>query len=297
MIALLAAAEILVGVTGYGSSPEFRELQTNDACNLWVQWEKSANLLPAHLGEDWCAWAKANRVRVMTIYGDQNGPRTKELRDFWGDLYLGNNIGEYASFDRIGGKCRCCLENALGEAALMTGYERNCDVVTMAAFAPMYMRYVAEPQEFFNGRTYSSAWPGSMIWFDGLRAFGRTSYWVQKLFANNRPDVLVPFAQDVPRSREGLYTVCGLDRAKNELVVKVVNPVGARPLTLEFAAALPPGTVRVETLANNDLFAENTLEAPTKVVPIARNVGYAGGSLLQLDLSEFSLTVIRIPLR
>ena len=98
MIALLAAAEILVGVTGYGKSPEFRELQTNDACNLWVQWEKSAYLLPGHLGDDWCAWAKTNGVRVMTIYGDQDGARTKELRDFWGPNYLGNNIGEYAGF-------------------------------------------------------------------------------------------------------------------------------------------------------------------------------------------------------
>ena len=98
MIALLAAAEILVGVTGYGDSPEYRELRTNDECNLWVQWADSAKLLPGHLGEDWCAWAKTNGVRVMTIYGDQNGARTKELREFWGDRYLGNNIGEYAGF-------------------------------------------------------------------------------------------------------------------------------------------------------------------------------------------------------
>lgn len=98
MTAFILAAEILVGVTGYEKSPEYRELMTNDECNLWVQWERAENLLPDCLGEDWCAWAKQNRIRVMTIYGQQDGPLTKKLRDYWGDLYLGNNLGEYAGF-------------------------------------------------------------------------------------------------------------------------------------------------------------------------------------------------------
>lgn len=96
--ACLAAAEILVGVTGYGDSPERRDLMTDGGLNLWVQWEKSENLLPEKLEPDWIAWAKTNRVHVMTIYGQQDAARTKALRDFWGDLYLGNNLGEYAGF-------------------------------------------------------------------------------------------------------------------------------------------------------------------------------------------------------
>lgn len=96
---ILLASEILVGVTGYGKSPEYRELMTNDECNLWVQWAHPEYLLPGnHLDDEWIAWAKTNRVHVMTIYGNQTGARTKELREFWGDLYLGNNIGEYAGF-------------------------------------------------------------------------------------------------------------------------------------------------------------------------------------------------------
>lgn len=89
---------ILVGVTGYGESPEYRELMTNDECNLWVQWAKSENLLPEKLGRDWFDWAKTNDIHVMTIYGNQTPARTKELREVWGSLYLGNNIGEYAGF-------------------------------------------------------------------------------------------------------------------------------------------------------------------------------------------------------
>ena len=98
MTNLLLAAQILVGVTGYGNSPERFELQTNDQCNLWIQWEHSGNLLPKNLGQEWFDWAKSNRVHVMTIYGGNNPAMIKQLREVWGDLYLGNNIGEYAGF-------------------------------------------------------------------------------------------------------------------------------------------------------------------------------------------------------
>ena len=101
MLAALLAAEILVGVTGYGESPEFGEVVTNGECNLFVQWSRSENLIPGEsrlMDAALFEKAKANHVRVMTIYGNQDGRKTKALKAAWGDLYLGNNIGEYAGF-------------------------------------------------------------------------------------------------------------------------------------------------------------------------------------------------------
>ena len=101
MTGALLAVEILVGVTGYGDSPEFAEVVTNGECNLFVQWARSENLIPGRsniLTGELYRKAKEANVRVMTIYGDQNGERTKALKAAWGDLYLGNNIGEYAGF-------------------------------------------------------------------------------------------------------------------------------------------------------------------------------------------------------
>ena len=93
-----AEGEIIVGITGYGDSREQRdEIMTNGMCNLYVQWGHSSRLMPDNLGP-WYDWAKKNRVRVMTIYGHQGGKDTKRLKEVWGDLYLGNNIGEYAGF-------------------------------------------------------------------------------------------------------------------------------------------------------------------------------------------------------
>ena len=99
--ALLLATQILVGVTGYGDSPEFAEVVTNGEANLYVQWGRANNLLPESsniLTNDLFGQALSNGVHVMTIYGRQDGPTTKKLRETWGPRYLGNNIGEYAGF-------------------------------------------------------------------------------------------------------------------------------------------------------------------------------------------------------
>ncbi|MCX7019399.1 MAG: alpha-N-arabinofuranosidase [Candidatus Sumerlaeota bacterium] len=102
------------------------------------------------------------------------------------------NAGKYDGYDRKGpriyvGEYACNsgvgsgnLLGALSEAAFMTGMERNSDIVTMASYAPLF--------ENVNDRT----WPVNLIRFDSSRACGRTSYHVQRLFGNNRPDVTYP---------------------------------------------------------------------------------------------------------
>jgi alpha-L-arabinofuranosidase len=72
------------------------------------------------------------------------------------------------------------LRAALGEAAFMTGLERNSDVVVMASYAPL-----------FANVNYKK-WNPDLINFDNSRVFGTPSYYVQKMFARNRADVVLP---------------------------------------------------------------------------------------------------------
>ena len=98
---IFLASRILVGIAGYGDSPEFAEVVTNDECNVYAQWSRASNLLPGEskiLVDGLYEKAKEKGIHVMTIYGTHDGPTTKRLREAWGDLYLGNNIGEYAGF-------------------------------------------------------------------------------------------------------------------------------------------------------------------------------------------------------
>ena len=92
-------------------------------------------------------------------------------------------IGEYAVNQNVGGGN---LLGALAEAAFLTGVERNSDLVKMASYAPLL--------ENVNDRV----WPTNLIWFDSHRVMGRSSYQVQKMYAENRPSFNVATAFEQP---------------------------------------------------------------------------------------------------
>jgi alpha-L-arabinofuranosidase len=88
-------------------------------------------------------------------------------------------IGEYAV---TSGSGNGNLRGAIGEAAWMTGMERNSDIVAMGAYAPL----------FCNAN--HKAWPVNLINFDSYRWFGLPSYYVQEIFSNNQGTNVLPFS-------------------------------------------------------------------------------------------------------
>jgi alpha-L-arabinofuranosidase len=137
---------------------------------------------------------KARYPDIHTI-ANTRGPYPMEMVDdhfynspgwFW------TNAGMYDHYDRKGPKVyvgeyavtQDCgqgnLRAALAEAAFLTGLERNSDVVKMASYAPLFVNV--------NDRK----WNPDAIVFDGARSYGTPSYYVQKVFAANRPDVNLP---------------------------------------------------------------------------------------------------------
>lgn len=81
-------------------------------------------------------------------------------------------VGEYACNQGVGGGNMLA---ALSEAAFITGMERNSDLVAMASYAPLL--------ENRNDR----GWPTNLIWMSNNQVVGRSSYYVQKMFAENKP--------------------------------------------------------------------------------------------------------------
>ena len=108
------------------------------------------------------------------------------------------NADKYDSYDRTGYKVyvgeyavtkNCGLGNlagALGEAAFMTGMERNSDVVLMASYAPLF-EYVGWKH-----------WTPNAILFDAAHSYGTPSWQVQTLFSRNRADVVLPLTLAAP---------------------------------------------------------------------------------------------------
>jgi len=96
-------------------------------------------------------------------------------------------VGEYAVTENCGlGN----LRGAIGEAAFMTGLERNSDHVIMASYAPLLVN--------LNHR----AWNPDLINFDSANWYGLPGYYVQKMFAENRGDVSLPTTVESPMTEE-----------------------------------------------------------------------------------------------
>jgi len=108
------------------------------------------------------------------------------------------NAGKYDSYDRAGHKVyvgeyavtQGCgqgnLRAAIGEAAFMTGMERNSDVVVMASYAPLF------------ANVHYKKWNPDLIDFDSARVYGIPSYYVQQMFSVNRGDVVLPTTVTAP---------------------------------------------------------------------------------------------------
>lgn len=77
-------------------------------------------------------------------------------------------VGEYASTDKN------TLAGAIAEAAIMTSFENNSDVVRLAATAPLFNKVLTDG-------TYR--WTPDCIWFDDETVWYTPNYYVQQLYA------------------------------------------------------------------------------------------------------------------
>ena len=124
-------------------------------------------------------------------------------------------VGEYAVTRNCGlGN----LRGAIGEAAFMTGLERNSDHVIMASYAPLLVN--------LNHR----AWNPDLINFDSEKWYGLPSYYVQKMFAENRGDVSLPTTVESPMAESapagGMIGVATWNTAAEYKDIKVTAPDG-----------------------------------------------------------------------
>ena len=140
---------------------------------------------------------------------DRNGPKV-----FVGEYAVTRNCG-------LGN-----LRGAIGEAAFMTGLERNSDVVKMASYAPLLVN--------LNHR----AWNPDLINFDSSKWYGLPSYYVQKLFAENRGDVYLPTGVQSPEAEPpitgGMIGVGTWNTAAEFKDVQVTDPDGKVIFTSDF---------------------------------------------------------------
>ena len=120
---------------------------------------------------------------------------------------IGVFAGEYAGHDKT---LSNSVEAGMAEAAMMTGFERNGDVVKLSSYAPLF------------NRIGHSQWTPDLIWFDADKVVLTPSYYVQKMFSDNSgSEALELNGQEKILREQKLYI--SLVKNNKSKIVKIVN--------------------------------------------------------------------------
>jgi alpha-L-arabinofuranosidase len=195
--------------------------------------------------------------------------------------------GEYAaqSKNTASPENRNNWECALSEAAFMTGLERNADVVNMCSYAPLFA-HVDEWQ-----------WTPDLIWFDNLKSYGTTNYYVQKLFSVNKgSNVLDILENGKPLTgQQGLFASSCFDKATGDIILKIVNTSdrqAVRNIKVNTKKKIS-STAKLTVLHSESLSDMNSIDKTDAVIPIEKEIKISGKSL-DLDMEPYSFSVVRI---
>ncbi|KIK69678.1 glycoside hydrolase family 51 protein [Collybiopsis luxurians FD-317 M1] len=171
------------------------------------------------------------------------------------------------------------MASSTGEAAFMTGLERNSDIVFAASYAPL-LNHVVDSQ-----------WTPNLVSFDSGNVYPSTSFYVQQLFSLNRGDEYLP--STVPPTTGTLFwsVVRKTSVTPNEVIIKVVNTVGSSSnvtFNLPFAVA--------RTATNQMLVGgqsdSNSPTTPNLITPKTSTVNV--GQSFTYDAPGFSVSVLTL---
>lgn len=191
-------------------------------------------------------------------------------------------VGEWATRE---GTPTPNFDAALGDAAWMTGLERNSDIVIMAAYAPLLT----------NINPGALQWETDLIGYNALKSYGSPSYYAQVMFANNLGDHVL--ASDLQNAGPRFFYSITENTGDKRLYLKLVN-ASSNPQAVEIRlpGATPAGAGKVILLSAKDTQATNTIEQPTAIAPVEKPLPVAGNPL-HYEAPAYSIQVLQINLR
>ncbi len=177
------------------------------------------------------------------------------------------------------------LNSALGDAAWMTGMERNSDVVILSSYAPLLV----------NVNPGARQWAVNLIGFDALRSFGSPSYFAQQMFAEYLGDVVVPAELS---DLSTLHACASRDTKTGTVYVKVVNRTDTAVKTVVSLNGLESlgAQATAVTLTSARPSDTNTLDAPKRVAPVKSRFR-PGGNRFEYSFAAYSVTVLVLEAR
>jgi len=225
------------------------------------------------------------------------------------------NAGQYDRYDRSGprvfvgewatreGFPTTNFNAALGDAAWMTGMERNSDLVIMSCYAPL----------FVNVNPGGMQWKSDLIGYDALNSFGSPSYYAQKMFGTHIGDSVIKItAENIPtqlqkltakdsaagahpKTADALFFVATRDSRKKLVYLKIVNTQSVgQAVTIDLAGAGKTSRNGIEwVLKANGPEETNSITEPQKLIPVESPVKGLGKTFTR-TFPAYSITVLQI---
>jgi alpha-L-arabinofuranosidase len=173
--------------------------------------------------------------------------------------------------------------SALGDAAWMTGLERNSDIVVMAGYAPLLV----------NVNPGGMQWETDLIGYDTLSSYGSPSYWAQVLFGKYLGTEVVPATLSNAGPR--VFVSATRDEKLRKLFVKVVNASSNEaPLSIALQGiGLVKRDALLITLSGRTPNATNSITHPDAVVPVEHRIEVAGPKFEE-KFAPYSINVLEL---
>lgn len=217
-------------------------------------------------------------------------------------------VGEWAT--RVGSPTPN-MAGALGDAAWMTGMERNSDLVIASCYAPL----------FVNVNKGAMQWPTDLIGYDALNSYGSPAYYAQKMFSLHHGDTVLDaqgegiptqaYQPPAPRRRPGsegtppppppakqvetLFFDATRDSKTGMIFLKVVNSAStSQPVRVEMTGLTSVDAdgeaVEMKASSSDDT---NSITEPTKIVPTTTKAEGLAPSFTR-TFPPYSITVLRM---
>ncbi|MCU1234171.1 MAG: Alpha-N-arabinofuranosidase [Candidatus Solibacter sp.] len=210
-------------------------------------------------------------------------------------------VGEWAT--RVG-EPTPNMSAALGDAAWMTGMERNSDIVIMSSYAPL----------FVNVNPGGMQWKTDLIGYDAMNSYGSPAYWAQQMFSAHHGDIVLPVtAQGIPtktwqppppRTQAGqpappapavqqVPTVFySATRGAGNVYLKIVNRAAeAQDVRVEISGVSVDAKGQSIQLAAKSPDDTNSIADPAKLVPVTASVDGLGAKFTR-TFPPYSITVL-----
>lgn len=251
--------------------------------------KKPAVLDEHYYRSSWAMWENASQYDKY----DRKGPKIF--------------VGEWATRE---GAPTTNLNAALGDAAWMTGMEKNSDLVIMSCYAPLFVNV--------NTATATAPkawqWDSDLIGYNGLTSYGSPSYYVQMLFSQYLGKNIVPVSgENIPvqprpltrrDSADGIKTppmvptlfyAATTDAKTGMIYLKLVNTTGQQQainLRLKGISNVSPQATRV-VVKGEKPEDTNSITEPGKITPATSTVN---GIALEFThtLDPYSVTILKL---